>query len=389
MTKKKGTGVTYKLLCERKSEDIDKLVKIYKTDRYTARIVYMNSQGGETYQSRRLGMFTEKNGDFNIVLFIKTYGITKKNVMFSNERRDVSISYKGGKFYTSFNHYGNKHVQQLTRANLGTNLNAMELHQVKQVFLEKFTWLRFLYEQELLFNTSFNKIVKEKLFSMKKALTYEFAGVPYPVAKMFKERKEYANRLCYLKTYKQYIKNIENFNKKWLDDFSLFDIFWDTVKMGRVLDRQVNCSWSDKRLISEHDKWAKIITDVVFAYDNRDLNIRQCFKDFQKLTGYKMITDTRGMALEGKRQNHCVASYVSNVDNGHCAIYVLGKYTLEIRQFTSNGQNMLKIGQLKGYRNASGPKELINEIKDYLIKFNGTNEFHEELFFEYSDDLPF
>lgn len=30
-----------------------------------------------------------------------------------------------------------------------------------------------------------------------------------------------------------------------------------------------------------------------------------------------------------------------------------------------------------------------NEIKDYLIKFNGTNEFHEELFFEYSDDLPF
>lgn len=389
MAKKKKSEVVYELLREDRSPDIEKLVNVYKKDRYMARIVFMNSQGDDKYQSRRLGMFTEKNGDFNIVLFIKSFGINKNNVMYSNERREVSISYKDGKFYTSFRTGSSRYVNQLTRCNLSQNLNSVEANKVKMIFIEKFSWLRHLCDEELLLNTSFNKITRDKIFSLKKAISYEYGGIPYPVAKMFHKYKVHGNRLAYIKTYLGYIKNVENFNKRWLDNNHNFDIFWDTLKMGRILNKQINCSWSEKRLKAEHDKWAKDITDVVFAYDNREMRIDKLYQRFQEFSDFEMITDTRGMALEGRRQNHCVATYVSSVDYGHCAIYKVGDYTLEVRKIVEAGQFILVIGQLRGYGNKSAPKDLEDNIVSKLKEFNKNNgvDASDEVY--HTDYLPF
>ena len=98
--------------------------------------------------------------------------------------------------------------------------------------------------------------------------------------------------------------------------------------------------------------------------------ITKTFLDFSKFSGYEIITTTKGMAYEGKKQNHCVASYVNKVENGSCGIYKVNEYTLEVVWTYFNGKSVLKINQLRGYSNKSAPKYLEDEILAKIITFN-------------------
>lgn len=358
---------TYELLGEKRNPDIDKLVKLYKEDRYKARVVYMNGDR-EHYQSHRLALFTKPNGDFNIVYFKKTFGINKINVMYSSERRETNIVYKRGKFHKVVSRGSNKYIQQLTFNNLTMDLHWGVSDIVKQFFIKKFTWLRHMDEKSVLKDMAFNSIVDKKLFSLKKALTYQYQ-TPYPVAKILHSMSHNRDRTKFIKTYLPYIKNIENFNDEWVSN-ELFSLFYDSIKMARVLNKEVNCSWSNKRLKNEHDKWSEQIADIIFTHDNREMNVGQIYKDFQEFSQYPLLTTTKEMAIEGKKQNHCVASYVSSVDNHGCGIYKVDEYTLELRKSYSNGYMLLKLGQLRGWDNKNAPPEMHELVKEHLNSFN-------------------
>ena len=355
------------------SPKVDKLFRYYEKDRYLARVIYMNDSSG--YENWKTVLFTEKNGHFSIVVFRRKFGISVTNRIYSHEKRVVTLTYNG-KFWLIINNSNRgKIVTQATLNNLRMSMPnyGRGNHSVIEIILnkiqERYGWLRFIREGEILFNVSLNTIVDKKLFSLKKALQHQYK-TPLPVAKILKKHSKNVYIVETFKFHLPYIENVESLKEEWLKNSEVLHILHDTLKLAKTLDKKVNCSWSTRRLKEEHDKWSKILTDIIFIDGDREMVITKTFLDFSKFSGYEIITTTKGMAYEGKKQNHCVASYVNKVENGSCGIYKVNEYTLEVVWTYFNGKRVLKINQLRGYSNKSAPKYLEDEILAKIITFN-------------------
>ena len=360
---------------EYKSKRVETLFDIYKEDRYSARVVYMNDTSD--YYNYRLVKFTKDNGHFSIVLFRRKYGISITNKIYSRESRVFAIHYNG-KFHLSMK----SQIRPLTLYNLGTYIPYIESHSTSIYdiilnYLEtRFTWLRYIRETNLLGNVAFNTIIKNKLYSKKKALQYTY-GTCYPVAKMLHDKS-----INSLKKDLRYIKNIESLKSTWISKHP--GLFKDSIRMAKILDKKVNCSWTTRRLNEEHDKWAKELTDIVYDKTNRCLSIHPVYVDFQKFSNLEMITTTKELNYEGKKQSHCVASYVRNIEAGMCAIFRYKGYTAEILDL-----NELKLSQLKGYRNKNAPSDIRKEIEDKVEQFNLEIYGERKRSYEELDSIPF
>lgn len=371
MSKKKDNPIYYQkgheLLDERKCGKIERIKELYAKDKYKARIIYMNDTSGYTHF--RIMLFTEKNGDFSIVRFRRTYGVSKTNKMYSHEKRLHTVTYTKGKFWIINNESGKKYVTHLSLDTLyrveGTHATVM-----KNYLSKRFSWINYMYEENILWKTSFNTIVKNKVYSFKKALQFQYKMPAPPASIIHKHTKGEYYTSTNLKYYMDYVDNVQSIRDEWFSDGNTRSIFHDTLKMGKTLNKKVNCSWSNRRLKEEHDKWSQEITDVIFIDGDRPLGVLPIYSEFALMGGYKMLTTTKELAIEGKRNNHCVATYVSKVENGGCAIYSVGQNTLEIVRGRVDKKDALKIGQIRGYKNKSVPEYIKEDILKQLIKFN-------------------
>lgn len=352
----------YRELYSHQNQLVDTLFKIYQKDKFKARVYFMN-ENSHNFIKHRLGIFDEPNGDFNIVLFKRTYGISKSSIIYNRESRVFSIIKKGNKFYFK----NNLGLKPLTFNHLFNCIHYDNL--IKDELVIKLPWLRYLTEYTILQNVSLNTIYSKKLFSFEKALKYEYK-LPCPSAKLLYDMRSISNESKYLRYYVEYLINVENLHNT-LPTYD-FHTFYDTVKMAKTLNRKVNCSWSARRLKEEHDEWSKEITDIVFTEGDRPLNINNIFIEFSDMSGFNLLTTTKEMNIEGRKQSHCVATYVNKVDSGSCAIYSIDNYTLELNSkwIENYTKKVIFINQFRGYKNCDAPKELYNLVLDKLNEFN-------------------
>jgi len=360
--------VVYTELYSNQSQLVDTLFKIYEKNKFNARVFFMN-ESSVMFNKLRLGLFEEPNGDFNIAYFKRNYGISKTNIMYNRESKIFSIIKKGNKFYFR----DRMGVKPLTKFLL---LGCEPYDLIMEVLVKKLPWLRYLTEHTVLQKVSFNTIYSKKLFSLDKALKYEYK-VPSPTAKLLYTIKTNNVQANYLRYYIEYLDNVENLHNT-LPTYA-FSVFYDTVKMAKTLNRKVNCSWSVKRLKEEHDNWSKEITDIVFTEGDRLMNVGDIFIKFGNASDFKLLMTTKEMNIEGRKNNHCVATYVTRVDNGNCGIYSIDGYTLELSTKWVNNHTTLALAivQFRGYKNCNAPKELYDIVKEELFKFNGV-EVHDK-----------
>ena len=354
--------VVYTELYSNQSQSVDTLFKIYAKNKFNARVFFMN-ESSAMFIKLRLGLFEEPNGDFNIAYFKRSYGISKTNIMYNRESKVFSIIKKGNKFYFR-NRMG---VKILTWHHL---LGCEQYDLIMETLVSKLPWFRYMTEHSVLRKVSFNTIYSKKLFSLGKALKYEYK-VPLPTAKLLYAIKTTNVQANYLRYYIEYLDNVENLHNT-LPTYD-FSIFYDTVKMAKILNKKVNCSWSVKRLNEEHNNWSKEITDIVFTEGDRLMNVGDIFIKFGNASDFKLLMTTKEMNIEGRKNNHCVATYVTRVDNGNCGIYSIDGYTLELSTKWVNNHTTLALAivQFRGYKNCDAPKELYDIVKEKLFKFNG------------------
>lgn len=379
-------NVEYELLFQDSSKSIDTLFDVYRNNPYNARVIYMNNNAN-SYVTHRLVVFKDKK-NFNIVLFRKKFGISKTNRMYNREVRVSNISYKNNKFYLIYN----KQVRPLTIHNLRTAFINCSDHVINYL-IKEFSWIKFIIEKDILSNIAFNTIISKKIYSYKKAIQHTYS-LPYNVGKKLDELMQTkSSRNISKNTFKksiEYLDNITSLDFELIkNNFSLFD---DTLRMAKMLNEKINCKWKLKRLKEVHDEWSERITDITFIDADRKMSINNIFIKFAEFTNFKLLTTTKEMCLEGKKNNHCVATYVSKVEYGQCGIYHIDGYTLEItKDYYKNG---LSMSQFRGYRNEEAPTELKNMVKEHVDSFNdkytesisnGFNDIIESQAF----DLPF
>jgi hypothetical protein len=189
----------YRELYSHQDPSVDTLFKIYQKDKFKARVYFMN-ENSHNFIKDRLGIFDEPNGDFNIVLFKRTYGISKSSIIYNRESIVFSIIKKGNKFYFK----NNLGLKPLTFNHL-FKCNHYDL--IKNELVIKLPWLRYLTEYTILQNVSLNTIYSKKLFSFEKALKYEYK-LPCPSAKLLYDMRNISYASKYLRYYVEYLINV-------------------------------------------------------------------------------------------------------------------------------------------------------------------------------------
>ncbi|MHA1989149.1 MAG: PcfJ domain-containing protein, partial [Promethearchaeota archaeon] len=229
------------------------------------------------------------------------------------------------------------------------------------------------------------KVWSNKIFNLHKLLK-AFYNVPIAPAKLlhkvFGKNNKHDELVHTIREKGKFLKNIENLQPDYLEDDNRI-MFLDSIKMAKKLGKIVNCSWGLKRLKQEHDDWAEEITNILFVEDNKKLNIKGVFYEFAHFSNFYLIKTTRGLALEGKRQKHCVGGYAGTVNSGTSAIYHIKGYTLqlglEIIKGEGIGSNKYKVEnrQLRGFGNKKAPDELVEEVNDKIKEFNKRFDGHD------------
>lgn len=383
----KTEGVTSNVLWRSPiNSDFEKFLLLYKEDKIKARIAFFHSRedfGGNYnttrgYSFQQLVVFEKESGDFSIVLFNNRWGLSITNKMYKSQSIDATVSFKkvGSKFWLIARKKGSKVLLPLTLSNLRMAFG-QRVNDVEEELQKRFGWLRYVRENNFTHSIAFNTIVRKKLFSLETAMRHKYK-VPYPVAKKLHLASQ-GRALSTLghKTFDaflRYIQNIENLS----DEQVKSTVFWDTVRMAMVLDRKVNCSWGDARLKKEHDEWAEEITETLLDVKNRSLNLGELYVKFAEFSNYELLRTTREMVKEGMVNKHCVASYISKVDQGLCAIFRIEGHTLEVVREKGDPYS-LRMNQFNGLRNEPAPQELKEKVLAVIEQFNvKLKEEHEE-----------
>lgn len=392
--------VKYTVLKTGESSKLNKLLTVYKKDPFAARVIFFNSDSNEFFSSR-LVMFEHKNGDCQICLFRKTFGMSVTNRIYSREKKMQSITYSKKKFYIYSSH--NNKIIQLTYNGLENFMHYLTSYGIRDfdrdivinILIKKFSWIRFIQENDVLHSTAFTTFIRYKLFNLKDALRHIFK-CPYPVIEVILYRVDtktkndidifgeriyvndlpnhttHINRLKRWKSISKYLINVENLKIEMLSH----SIFNDACRMAKILDKKINCSWSINRLVEEHDKWSKEITHIVLSAEEKyDLKIGDIYREFARFSGYKLLTTNIDLLNEGMIQKHCVGTYIDRVNKGHCAIFHIEGFTLEIGYNQPiygevNSVNKVQFKQFKGKGNSSAPSELTLKVKGVIEGFN-------------------
>ncbi len=346
------------------STRVTELVDVYRANPADARALFARDKND--LSNTQLVLY-DKGKDFNIVWYKKTWGISVTNRMYSREVVTHKISYKGGKFYF---------IQ-------GKRIQPFQLHMLdyfdkgKPIILEflksRFSWLRFVTEHKVFDGLTLNFFCTNKLYSYNDAVRAIYK-VPLPVCKILIDySKKHFKVEDFRKVWKEQqkvLKNVENLSVELISD----SLFQDTCKMAGALGLKVNCSWSLKRLKLEHDKMSKTLTAIIYKYQKeRELKIKDIYRHFADFSGYKLLTTNSELTLEGMRQNHCVGTYDTKVDNGNSAIYSIEDNTLQLClsefHFTYK-KRPLYIAQFRGVGNNPAPRALYEAVEKKLTQFN-------------------
>jgi len=85
------------LIKEYTNDKVDILYKAYKLDKKKARILFC--QNKTSYKQTRVVLFEWPNDEFRICHIVKSFGISKTNIIYHREKTTCSIRYTKKKLY--------------------------------------------------------------------------------------------------------------------------------------------------------------------------------------------------------------------------------------------------------------------------------------------------
>jgi hypothetical protein len=379
----------WELLYEQDNIKINRLIELYKENPQHARVIYKQGNKGE-FQRTRVVAYTFANGDINVVQFRHSFGISVTNKMYHSEKNIGSIIYKKetNKWYVKRTGIKLLNYAEMTAfiSNCGNYYGFNECKTITEFIVKRLPWLRNIAEDKYSVShyVAFNTIISKKLFNVKSIYRHVF-GIPYPVIEMMMKTLNKGNNYNYnptsfVKPWKEIKRVLINVDNLKVEMFS-HNGFMDACKMASSLNKKINCSWGLKRLIEEHDAWAKEISNVLLLNQkNTKMNIYHIYEDFAEYSGYELLRTNFDMVHDGLMMSHCVATYIDRVDRGICAIYKVDGYTMELefepvkfksyQKHSINSDRGLFINQIRGYKNCEAPRDLVNRIQNMLDNFN-------------------
>lgn len=417
--------VKYTLLHERRNRELEDFIKIYKDDPYYARVKYFN-ENRQGFVSTRVGLFEKGNGDFNIVIFRKVYKMNKSSRIYSRETREMSIVYKGKKFWF----IRGKMVRPLMYESLSIfirnfyyNVSDIRESNVYEYLNNRFHWLKNLEESPLKGMITFSKIVEKKLYGLNDIHSH-ILKVPRPIAKRV-IKSGFISRIERngIKWWYRTLSILDNINFL-SEELLLYREFDDLINLSHTLGRRVNCKWGLKRIDYEHDNMSYELTNTLLKFEvEKGLDIRDVYTRFAEFSGFKLLRTNIELLKEGYDKKHCVATYIDKINRGECGVYSINGCTLQLtvvdldwenckirrnrlkeydivetynkpslfKELTSDQKYYLYIVQFKGKYNIEASDELYSMVEGKIKEFveaNGLTDLETEKFYSKKEQTP-
>lgn len=328
--------------------------KVKQIDRNTARIVINSNPSKFRCNSN---VWATREDGFSIRNSTDELRISKNNRFYYINRDKTYVIYKDGKYWF-------KNPSKVLQLNYILLYNFVQkdlfTEEIKNRILGIFEPVRFIGEHReqfpLISSVGFNTIIKHKLYSLKKLVSYAYK-CDYPEA---------VNKAAFFKKGFADIKDTNCYNYHILNQEFLKiksgELIIDTIRIGKLLGKRVNLAWSVKRLTLEHDNWSQILDNITGEFFDYNLNIHKSFLDLaEKVPELVLCKSSRELIEIGRKEMHCVGSYSSIVDSGDCAIFQYKGYTAQILR------NPYRIAQIKGSRNSKCPEDIERELARLLV----------------------
>lgn len=167
-------------------------------------------------------------------------------------------------------------------------------------------------------------------------------------------------------------KDQDHFLQKCLDEYrdrtadTISYIVGDLVKQAQILGKQVDFTWSPKRMRQEHDDWTKEIMEAEIK-NMEDVTATSVLPYLEfKHPGVKLLTTKKEIYAEGKEMSHCVyTNYWASVNAGNYLVYQVDFYgeraTLGVNLYDGN----ITFNQC--YR--KGNQAVSHQLKDFVNRF--------------------
>lgn len=424
-----------------KSKGIEKLLAAHAANPYHARVLHLSSGFSATHSKLIKEEYFDENGQRNADKFrlfqkLTRYTINENFQLVVTKETPMSFCFNKGKFTKRKRIYptGKKSFSTLFSVDSDSSdsvlslrniFNSIGSHPSKIVvteWLSAFPWMTFLAEHKILMREDLNKLYEQKIFTLKKALKYKY-DLPYPKSQVVHNAFENQHKWAKIQVEKNHpelplieriiktnslpsffikqppedevlsrklsyeffddfglvLSNRENFNMDWLYDTQLGKLSWNVCKFAKLLDRTVDCKWSDSRLNDINNKWTKEYAAIIYEYNNKPLSISDVFKRFEEHSTVHMIKDLQELHFEGWRQNHCVGNYENTIAAGDTAIYHFKDFTFQLGWGVFDSkysldctlrEKGLRITEFRGFANCSPSTELRNEVENMVKTFN-------------------
>ncbi|MGL5779988.1 PcfJ domain-containing protein, partial [Cetobacterium sp.] len=212
----------------------------------------------------------------------------------------------------------------------------------------------------------------QKLYEFCKEITYFELDIPKDDESLdlirtvrYKRRKFEVLRLLEL-----FLRKKIKYSKSTQEQQRERGIVSDFINMSIQNNEKISLKrTSIKKIREDHNKLA---LERRLKYYKVRLKIGKKFDNLKLSKEFILLKTTKEIVKEGIVQNHCVASYIPEINEGKCVIYTVDynniKYTLEIG-YTSKTGYCLR--QIQGYSNREiVPEELIEKIKVQLKENN-------------------
>jgi len=368
--------VKYTKLGSHNSVELDELLKDYKESPQKARIKLLMRQTTNKAESTRIVVFHKNKKDWSIVSYIKRWGVSKTNKLYSHERLNCRLTFnsKGLWLVRPKGKVKSFAMNDLYQFNEGLydGANLVQDELIKRLpFMELFTNPYYRY---ILFSTIRNK----KLYNLKRVVRHVYC-ISYTTLKRIQEDlpdriNGIQDPLDWLKPNIQFLKNVDNIKSEWVDKKKELQTFNDAMRLAKVLNKQINCSWSTRRLNDEHVRWSNEIAEVLYKGDQTPLKINEIYTQFAKASGYEIATTSDQLFVLGMVQRHCVATYTPQVNNGTCAIYNIDGACLELgkeyKKINKDSVLQLTLRQYRGYKNGLVSPEANDKVVAAITAFN-------------------
>lgn len=291
-------------------------------------------------------------------------------------------------------------------------------------WLKAFPWMLYMIEHNIVMGYSFNELYNNGITTLKKATSFQYS-FPYPMSLKIHKSMEFYHYLKldkyndmkdsdngdlvdsivnfyfnhrlgekvelklskmnspkynFFELYGRVLINRENFNLDWLYPNGEYEIIvWNVLKLAVLMDKKVDCKWSDSKVKDMNNKWSREYSALFHKNNNRDLLVSDVFIKFSEMFDIPYIKTLADLSYEGMKMNHCVGGYENTISQGSSCIYTLKDYTLQLNwgEFNcSTGLNKLKrshgitIGHYTGFHNFEPSFELKKAIDDKIIAFN-------------------